>query len=238
MAKKPPPVSVKQAAKIITDAASPRHRVSSLFQDFVSVMYLSLRNGVEPRDDAWQARENEYLEIVGKYDREVVDAMSNFFATVALLAQDDFADHLGEIYMSLETSNKSLGQFFTPYHVSQLMAGITVSSDCIKNAIDEHGYFEMSEPTCGSGGMVIATAEQVVAHGYEVEKHMRVTAQDIDRHCHRMTYIACRLHNIPATVIWGDTIAMEQREVAHTPALYHRLVAEKQQAEADVKDAA
>lgn len=37
------------------------------------------------------------------------------------------SDVLGEVYMELELGNKWKGQFFTPYHVSQAMASVTLS---------------------------------------------------------------------------------------------------------------
>ena len=229
------PLTIQDVAKRLNKVGSYRHSLSSLFQDFVSVAAISLRNGFEPKTAAWEKRETEYLEIVGRYERDIVEAMSECLGTLILLARQGHSDHLGELYMALGTSKNSLGQFFTPYHISRMMASITLSSDGIDKAISDNGFVSVYEPTCGAGGMVVAAADVLSELGYDPARQLRVTAQDVDRHCCRMTYVNCVLHQIPATIIWGDALKLEQKEVVHTPAL-HLQLAEIQIA--GVKDAA
>lgn len=213
-------ITAQNTAKILINVASYRHNLATLFQDFVTVAALTLQNGFEPRNEAWHAREAEYLRIVGQYDRDVIDAMAHCLGGLIMRAQDEHRDHLGELYMALGIGNKSLGQFFTPYHISRLMAAISLERKQIEAAIEKQGYLSLNEPTCGAGGIVVAAADVMRELGFDPETQLRVVAQDADRHCCRMTYVNCLLHRIPATIIWGDTLLVEEKEITHTPALF------------------
>ncbi|MPN25290.1 hypothetical protein SDC9_172697 [bioreactor metagenome] len=92
-----------------------------------------------------------------------------------------------------------------------MMARIGMSGTIEEN-IQKHGYISVSEPTCGSGGMVIAMAEELKQLGYNPTSKMWVVAQDIDRKCCCMAYIQLTLLAIPAAIIWGDTLRVECRE--------------------------
>lgn len=61
--------------------------------------------------------------------------------------------------MSLGQGSKQAGQFFTPYHVSQLTAQIVT-----ENAVN--GKYQVHEPSCGSGGMIIAVADKLRQQGH------------------------------------------------------------------------
>lgn len=218
--------SIADLVKLLSDAGSYKYRLVTLFRDFVTVSAIALQNGVEQQDDAWYAREKEYLDVVSRYDRPMLDAFAACLGgLINLAAEEGPADHLGEFYMALGISEKGLGQFFTPYHVSKLMAAMAIRKDVCDAAIAEKGYLRASEPTCGGGGMVVAIADAMAELGYDVANQLQVYAQDIDLLCCRMTYISCVLHNIPAVIIWGDTLKMEERTRTATPALFHQLVA-------------
>lgn len=61
--------------------------------------------------------------------------------------QTEPVDILGEIFNKLNMGNCMIGQFFTPTHISNLMAKI---SGIDKNAIKELGYVLLNEPCCRS----------------------------------------------------------------------------------------
>ncbi len=75
----------------------------------------------------------------------------------------------------------------------------------------------LSEPCCGSGGMVIAFAESMKEAGYNYQHQLFVEAIDIDEICFKMTYIQLSLLGIPARVIMGDSLSMRYYEVLYTP---------------------
>lgn len=69
-----------------------------------------------------------------------------------LALEKEIEDVLGDIYMASGMGSKAAGQFFTPYHLSKACARLIVPEP------DKDGQFILNEPSCGGGGMVIATA--------------------------------------------------------------------------------
>src|SRR3546814_5311143 len=98
------------------------------------------------------------------------------------LAEQDYADLMGELYMSLEIGSKDMGQFFTPYQISRLMAMLTIDRPSLERAAAQNNFIEFNEPTCGAGGMIIAAAEAIRTLGFDPARHMRVTAQRSEEH--------------------------------------------------------
>ena len=71
-------------------------------------------------------------------------------------------DILGGLYMELGLSNSNNGQFFIPPAISELMAMLSFG-----DAIDKlDSFITLSEPACGSGGMVLDFAKQVINKGH------------------------------------------------------------------------
>lgn len=110
-------------------------------------------------------REESYLRIIKKYDKDMQNLLLETFTQIYLLLSNQinphvgFDDYLGKIYMQSETSSKQAGQFFTPYHVSLASAEMTLEKGLIEQYIEEDKILTLNEPTCGSGGMVLAAAD-------------------------------------------------------------------------------
>lgn len=126
---------------------------------------------------------------------------------------DDFGDHLGELYMGFMGQNKSSGQFFTPYNVSKFMAKITLDG-----RIKDEEIVSLNEPTCGSGGMVVAAADIWTENGFNYTNNALVVASDIDRNCALMSYLQISFLGMPAVVQWKDTLTQKTYETFLTPA--------------------
>lgn len=208
-----------------------RHRASDVFSDFVEMSALSLSNAVDlaQRD----GREARYMEIVKKYTKEEVDQFPKMLGHLVLTYErrmtdvlpgspapvrvaGGFGDVLGHTYMLLELGNDRAGQFFTPYSVSSMMAAMQVNDH--DPDVAEHGFITVMEPTCGAGGMVIAMAEDMHQAGHNYQTAMHATCIDIDPRCVHMTYVQLALLHIPAVVILGNSLMLEEREVWYTPA--------------------
>ena len=56
------------------------------------------------------------------------------YALLASVVYDDgrFNDNLGEIFMRCNLGNKTAGQFFTPYQISEFMARVTLDETLVK----------------------------------------------------------------------------------------------------------
>ncbi|PUB32493.1 N-6 DNA methylase [Promicromonospora sp. AC04] len=196
------------------NTGSGRRRVTQVFQDFCELGALAIRNVVQRR--GFDEREDRYLSIAATYTPEEMDRFATALAYLTLELQARLSDVLGTLYMSLDLGNQRLGQFFTPYEVSVLAARIT-AGDLVQR-LQTQEFVTVGEPTCGSGGMVIATAEALRDAGVNYQTSMHVTAQDIDSTAVHMTYIQLALLHVPAIVVHGNTLTMERRDIWPTPA--------------------
>lgn len=208
--------TIREVARIIESDRGYAHARDTYFRDMVETWTVALRNAVEPRDAEWERREARFEQIKGIYGAETVAVFSQVLGEMTSMALRSMGDHLGALNAELELGRKGSGQFFTPYHVSRMMAGIMHDSS-VEDAIREHGWMTLSEPTCGSGGMIVAYAEQMRDSGQDPSTQLRVFAQDIDIHCVNMCYVQMRLNAIPAVVVHGDTLRNEQRSFMMTP---------------------
>lgn len=96
-----------------------------VWSDFINLCAISISNcwNHEQKD----SREQEYLRIIQKYQRNEQEKFSKMFAmVVSSMERNPEKDLLGEIYMQLRISDNQKGQFFTPYPISKLMAEITI----------------------------------------------------------------------------------------------------------------
>lgn len=222
MAKSSSPVYVKHGAEIIKAIRNLRgyHSTWEVFQDFLAISSISISNCVDwgPQKE----REKEYLQIINKYPPEEQSKLAEIFAV--LVAELEHAsqtdgpyDVLGEVFHGLELHNKYHGQFFTPFHICEMMGRMTVGDETDK-VIQEQGYISLCEPCVGAGGMVLGFANAMQKNNLNYQTELCVTACDIDIKCVHMAYLQLSLFGIPATIIHGNSLSMEQWSVWHTPA--------------------
>ena len=168
-------------------------------------------------------REETYLSIIKKYDKDTQQLITEIFAeiSVLLLSQIDmgFADYLGELYMLSETSNSKTGQFFTPYHVSKLCAEMSINKNTVNEYIEKDKILTLNEPSCGAGGMIIAVID-ILYNRYRLNysRNLFVECSDIDQRCVHMTYLQLSLVGVPAIVYQRDTLTMKTWQKWETPA--------------------
>lgn len=173
-----------------------------VFQDFLSLASLSLHNVIAQNEKV----EKEYLEIIGRYKNK--KKFAELFVIVTLALEDKMQDFLGDIFMSAGFGNVRGGQFFTPYHLSKMMSEMILGKS-FKEQIEEKGYFTLSEPCCGAGGMIIALSEIMLEKGYNPQKDLRFQGIDIDLKCCQMAYIQTSLLGLRGEILHGNTISLE-----------------------------
>ena len=201
--------------KLITDLAY-KYGVHDIFSDFVEMAAIAISNSVDkPQFDV---REERYMRIVKRYTKDEVRQFSVMLGALVDEMENTGGDVLGRAFGELEVHNKHRGQFFTPYELCCLMAAITAGRAELQDAIDRQGHVTVNEPTSGAGAMIIAFADTMRERGFNPQTQLHVTAQDVDPRAVHMTYLQLSLMHIPAVVILGNTLALEQREVWYTPA--------------------
>lgn len=180
----------------IINKMSGSYSPQQIFSDWIESVALAIVNSSTIfRDKVWQERERRYCDILKRYEKES-QRFTDMLAILTLMLEEEIKDHLGEVYMKLGGS-KQTGQFFTPWHLSKLTAAVANTPD---------GEVVINEPSCGSGGMIIAMAEKLHSEGKNYQQLMKVTAEDLDLRCCHMCYVQLSLLGINATVIHHDTL--------------------------------
>lgn len=196
----------KEFIKVIEKLTN-RFHTWEVWQDFVVMYAIAISNAIDTVHR--EKREETYMRIVKKYNKEELDLFPELCAMVVMaLEKDKDRDFLGEMYMALNLGNHWKGQFFTPYNVCRMMAemncGDTVSE------IEEKGYIAVNDCCCGAGALLIAYANAAeratVDSGYNWQKHILFTAQDVDMVTGLMCYIQLSLLGCAGYVKIGDSI--------------------------------
>ena len=192
---------------------APYHHRHKVWDDLITCFAISLHNAVAKDEEL----EKKYLNIIGNYQRPEQLEMPKLVALlVGAFEKSGFRDLLGEIYMEMGIGAKNLGQFFTPYEVSKLIAKMTMDRDMIET----QKYITLHEPACGSGGMVVAKADVMHEEGYNPQKQLLAYCVDVDQTAAMMCYIQLALWGIPAVVTVGNTLTMQFSRTMLTP-MYH-----------------
>lgn len=198
---------------------SGKYSTSQVFRDFVTIAALSLQNAsgsfIQKEAD-FEERENTVKTTLALYTQEEQEKLARLLYLVTMALEDKFGDFLGECFGLLEVNNKNVGQFFTPYCVSKLCARCIFDKAEAERTIKEKGYIGMTEPACGSGGMIMAYMDVLKTNGINYQKDCLVMANDIDQRCSYMTYIQLSLIGVPAIVTVGDTLTLKTSETLTT----------------------
>lgn len=146
-----------------------------VFTDWIRCSALAMSNTVTAlHGKTWNDREKMYMDTVGRYTKEEVYVFSEMLGLLAMALEKNMEDVLGSIYMLSGMGSKASGQFFTPYHLSELVAMCSVP----EAGVD--GKYHINEPSCGGGGMIIAAAAALKEKGVDYQRKMDVVAQDLD----------------------------------------------------------
>lgn len=207
---------VKHISKIIDTELSEYGRNSTwqVFDDLMDIIAITISNNLAVFNNEKEKHFQEHYQ--KRYSPDWMKKASEVMALISMFFESGSReDLLGRVFHNLELHNKYRGQFFTPYHVSYLMAQINLSD--AKRYISKNGFISIYEPTCGAGGMVIACAQALEEMHVDVPTQTVVVAQDIDRRAVRMTYIQASACCIPCVVRQGNSLANTFEEQWFTP---------------------
>lgn len=190
--------------------------LNTVFTTFLELMATSLSAQMDPFSAS--QREKRYEDIVSGLTKEVTSAYARMCALMYLAVkehEDDPRDILGSIYHELRLNNEWNGQYFTPDDICRMMAMLVNPVD--EDTVKQNGYITINEPTCGSGTMVIGAIWAMKQSSFDYRSKSFFVAQDIDIRCVWMAYIQLCLYQIPAVVIHGNTLTMEEWSRWYTP---------------------
>lgn len=197
--------------------SQPRHDLYTVFGDCMEAMAIAMANSVDRTQ--FEQREARYLQIVGQYRAEIIEMFPRVLAELVNALETGMGDVLGSLFHDLELHNKARGQFFTPYSLSRAMAEMSLANEAdLRARIEEHGFIRAIEPACGSGSMIIALADAMKTRSINYQRHLHVTAIDIDSRAVHMAFSQLSLLHIPAHLMVGNSLSGEIAEHWFTPA--------------------
>lgn len=206
-------------AKALIDAIkklSETQGLDTVFTTFLELTAVCLRATSDPEHR--EADQKRYQELIQNMTPETIAA----YAHMELLLysaisenKEEPCDVLGAIYNALNLYNEWKGQFFTPDYICRFMGQIVNPVD--EDITEENGYVSINEPACGSGAMIIGAVWAMQRKQFDYQNKSLFVAQDIDIRCVWMTYIQAFMYRIPAVVIHGNTLTLEEWSEWITP---------------------
>lgn len=193
-----------------------KHSTWQVFEDFLTLSAISISNSVDSFQ--FEKREDEYLKIIKKYDKSEAELFPKLFAMLVMELEKNAAypkDILGELFHKLGLHNKYKGQFFTPNYIANLMGKMSLSEQ--NNILENKEFITVCEPCTGSGTLVLGFANAMAENKLDFQRKMIVTATDIDIKCVYMSYIQFSLYGIPAVVVHGNSLTVEEWSHWFTP---------------------
>jgi len=177
---------------------------SVVFSDAVAMMAYALHNKV----NFDRAKEDAYIETVSRYP-EHASLFGHMFAITGLALHAEVHDFLGQVFHDIEVHNKHMGQFFTPDCLSRLCVELTLTKEHLQECIERDGIYRIHEPACGSGSMILNTADIARRFGFEPSQHLFVHAADLDARCVHMCFVQLSLLGIPCVVQRMNSLSLE-----------------------------
>ena len=101
------------------DQLAPKYGVSHVFSDFLEMTVCALSLG---------QMEDYYFEVIKRYNKDELQVFSSALAALIIDMENDgegLKDSFGDFFMEHISYGKA-GQFFTPEHICEMMALITI----------------------------------------------------------------------------------------------------------------
>lgn len=196
----------KELAKRI-DAMRPfGYHTCDNFAILMELMAIGLSNIV--KHPGWEERERQYLQLVKTIDIDAAASAAGFVMDW-FTKQPEPIDLLGPFHTWVGMDNAGTGQFFTPWHVSVMMAKMQFGSkEDVERQIKAKGYIAIADPTCGAGGMLVAAANALSALDIDPQKAIYYGTELMPTTAYT-AFVQCALYGLPAVIQHGDSLRMQ-----------------------------
>ena len=207
---------VTEFVKLLNDI-DPSKRRGEVFADFCEMTYCALAKVPCPFEEQREALEKQYMEVVGRYrNKDDVRKMPEMLALTLEAIHTGGIDFLGTVAGEIGALDARLGQYFTPYEISRMMAEINLTG--VEQTIEENGFVTVSEPAAGAGGMILAVADKIEGLGFDPSRHLWVEATELSRATYYMGFIQINARGVAGQVVCGNSLTLERFTGAYTVA--------------------
>lgn len=196
----------KDIVKILQEMSG-KYSTYEVFTDWIRCLALSIEQSTHfIRDQEWHRRERDYINTMNKYSYDERMRLAELTGLLIETLEDGPDDVLGDIYMKANMGSKAAGQFFTPFHLSEVCARVGLIGMIDEYKAGKLDKITISEPACGGGAMILAAAKVIHESGINYQTAMEVVAQDIDWKGVYMCYVQLSLLGISAICVQGSTL--------------------------------
>lgn len=178
---------------------------------WLDAAFRAMRGAVLQFDpDKLAANEAEYVKIVDRcrHAEETMVDLASMMGALVLALEAAPVDFIGPLFGELAASAQ-LGQFFTPYHVSKMMAEMIIEDPQRMLAEGGRGFLTLQEPACGVGGMALAACDVLRERGFDLARQVHWTMIDIDYSAMCAAYVQINLCGASADVFHGNTLSLQ-----------------------------
>lgn len=192
----------------LMDSICGRHARWEIWKDAMWLWATAISNSVDARQR--ERREEQYMHIARNYTAEELNTFAGMFAHLVDTMErgcgkSRYQDFLGKLFMVLELGNDAGGQFFTPYDVCRMMAGVALED--MGERVKRQGYIAVNDCACGAGATLIAAADIMYFDQHiNYQQDALFVGQDIDYTTALMCYIQMSLLGCAGYVRVGNTL--------------------------------
>lgn len=190
------------------------HRRYDVFADFIALVAREL----DVARVVTQQGNEEYTLISSRYSDADFEQFHCLFELMVRALERRHHDFLGSVFMELELGDSRMGQFFTPWELTKMLAQL-LRGDILAQLQDQP-FVTFGEPASGAGGLVIAWADVMLEAGANPAEHLFASCTDLDQLAADMTYVQLSLLGIPAEVKTGNSLSQNIRQTRYTPVYY------------------
>ena len=172
-----------------------KYDYAQIFEDFLSMSIHTFHRTNIQSNFFVKDEENEkrYLEIVGCYDPDEVQQFPKLLGALMQKIYDDpYSDMLGQYFTEFITRGQN-GQFFTPIHLCDLMAQMTIPKDTENKRIND--------PACGSGRTLLSAAK--------INHRNYFYGADVSAVCSKMSVLNFYLNGLQGEIAHMNSLSME-----------------------------
>lgn len=176
-----------------------------IYTDFLQVVMNSFLSDHTPD----HPREKKYMEIIRQYKDPKM--FSELLKCVYAYMQENNRECLSEIWEEY-ASSANLGQFFTPWHLSQLNANLMFKDIEWEKYTPENPCY-ISDPSCGGGRQLLAAMQKVPLSKMN---SVHFCGIDVDSNVCIVAALNMLFFNANSYIVHGNALTMEVWNVYRT----------------------
>lgn len=170
-----------------------RYSAPDIFRDIIDLTVILIGSITTAR--IGESGEDIFNRLTARYSVEEIRDMFKIAQDICATVSETKKDVLGRLYMNLRP-NGTCGQFFTPDHVSEMMAKIA-------EVTDNDTY---SDCCCGSGSLILGVIRTLEQEGKSYQTPI-FYLNDIDLFCCKMIFVQMSAIGATAYITCSDALA-------------------------------